>query len=113
MNANNRQVGGNHYKTDSDIQHWDVVYMIFGGDYLLGNASKYMARVGKKGDLTKSIEDLEKAVHYLEKKKEKLKFELEKHNHAVHINLHNNLAPLIVRTVDEDGSPTSAYVHQD
>lgn len=72
MKANERQVGGNHYRTPEGIQHWDLVYMIFGGDYLLGNASKYMARILKKGDINKSIEDLDKAMHYLAKKREHL-----------------------------------------
>lgn len=72
MKANERQVGGSHYQTPEGIQHWDLVYMIFGGDYLLGNASKYMARIGKKGGVEKSIEDIDKAIHYLAKKREHL-----------------------------------------
>ena len=67
MSANQKQVGGSHYKTENDIQHWDVVYLIFGGDYLLGNASKYMARIGKKGGPEKAVEDIDKAIHYLQK----------------------------------------------
>lgn len=91
--ANMRQVGGSHYQTPNGVQHWDVVYLIFNGDYLLGNASKYMARIGRKGDVSKSIEDLEKAMHYLEKKREHLIQELKKQ--------------------DECGDATSAYVNQD
>lgn len=72
MSANDKQVGGSHYRTESNIQHWDVVYEVFGGDYLVGNATKYLARLGKKGDIQKSIEDLDKAVHYLQKKREML-----------------------------------------
>lgn len=71
------------------MQHWDLVYLVFGGDYLLGNASKYMARLGKKGDLAKSIEDLDKAIHYLAKKREILQAEL------------------------DSGEPTVGYVNQD
>ena len=48
------------------------MYEVFGGDYLVGNATKYLARLGKKGDIQKSIEDLDKAVHYLQKKREML-----------------------------------------
>lgn len=70
--ANEYQVGGNHYQTACGVQHWDVVYLIFNGDYLLGAASKYMARVGKKGNAAKAVEDIEKAIHYLEKKRELL-----------------------------------------
>lgn len=96
--ANQKQIGGNHYRTDSDIQHWDVVYLVYGGDYLLGNASKYMARIGKKGDITKSIEDLEKAVHYLQKKLEHLVAELKKQDAAQDCG---------------EGGPTAGYVNQD
>lgn len=71
MAANERQVGGDHYQTEGDLQHWDIVYLIYGGDYLLGNASKYMARVGKKGDSREEwLEDIDKAIHYLQKKRE-------------------------------------------
>lgn len=77
MNANQKQVGGNHYKTEAGVQHWDLVYLIFGGDYLLGNASKYMARIGKKGGPEKAVEDIDKAMHYLQKKREHLLAELE------------------------------------
>lgn len=76
MSANERQVGGNHYRTESDVQHWDMVYAVFGGDYLVGNATKYLARLGKKGDVEKSIEDLDKAIHYLQKKREMLSADL-------------------------------------
>lgn len=78
MSANDKQVGGTHYKNESGLQHWDLVYMIFGGDYLLGYASKYMARLGKKGGLEKDLEDLEKAIHCLEKKREMIYAELTK-----------------------------------
>ena len=78
MKANQHQIGGNHYQTENKLQHWDAVYEIFGGDYLIGNATKYLARLGKKGDENKSIEDLEKAIHYLEKKLELMKNSLPK-----------------------------------
>src|SRR6266576_2674736 len=58
---NDRQVGGDHYKTKSGIQHWDL----FGPDYLIGYATKYM-RWWKKG----GVQDLEKAIHVVEKLKE-------------------------------------------
>ena len=60
QSANDRQVGGEHYKTGGD-QHWDL----FGLDYLIGYATKYM-RWRKKG----GIQDLEKAIHVIEKIKE-------------------------------------------
>lgn len=88
MSANDKQIGGNHYGPGAVVQHWDVVYLIFGGDYLLGNASKYMARAGKKGGPEKAIEDIDKAIHYLQKKREHL-------------------------VQDRDFGATTAYVNQD
>lgn len=61
MSANERQVGGDHYKGAS-MEHWDFVIM--GGlGYLRGCASKYVYRWKDKGGLS----DLKKAGHYIEK----------------------------------------------
>ena len=49
MNANSRQVGGAHYKNDTVPDHWDVVIAL-NWDYLIGNATKYLWRLGRKGD---------------------------------------------------------------
>ncbi len=62
--ANERQVGGEHYKTDG-LQHWDL----FGPDYLIGYATKYM-RWRKKG----GVQDLLKAIHVVEKLREVLPY---------------------------------------
>ncbi len=59
--ANDRQVAGDHYKTDG-LQHWDMVQM-FELDYFQGQITKYLFRWRKKN----GIEDLQKALHYLEK----------------------------------------------
>ncbi len=60
MKASERQVGGNHYK--SEYQHWDWAIDIRLG-YLESAASKYITRWrGKNG-----VQDVEKAIHYLEK----------------------------------------------
>ena len=69
MSANDKQVGGSHYKGNGDLQHWDVVIAL-NWDYLLGAATKYLWRLGRKGDADKAIEDIGKAIHYLEKKRE-------------------------------------------
>ena len=67
-----------HYNSvPSHLQHWDVVHQM-GWDYYLGCATKYIWRAGKKksaamDDKTKEIQDLEKAVVYLNKKIEILK----------------------------------------
>ena len=58
--VNDRQVGGKHYK--SSYQHWDFVYDV-GFDYYEGCATKYLTR--RKGSRK---EDLEKAVHFLQKR---------------------------------------------
>jgi|TARA_B110000977_G_C10980485_1_gene455935 hypothetical protein len=55
-----RQVGGNHYKEKS-IQPWDVIDAFDLGFYE-GNVLKYLLR-----DKGNKKEDLEKAIHYLEK----------------------------------------------
>jgi hypothetical protein len=60
--ANSRQVGGNHYRTEHGIQHWDLVAM-FQWDYFQGQIIKYLMRWKKKG----GVQDLEKARHYLDK----------------------------------------------
>jgi len=61
--ANEKQVGGNHYKTA--IQLWDFVLANNIG-FLEGNAIKYIVRHKQKN----GIEDINKAIHYLEKLKE-------------------------------------------
>lgn len=88
MSANEKQVGGRHYK-DTEYQHWDVVYER-GWCYLVGAATKYLWRLGRKGDEAKKLEDVEKAIHYLEKKAEQLRAELE----------------------SEEGGPTRNYISQ-
>ena len=59
--ANERQVGGAHYK-DKAIQPWDFIASNKLG-YLEGNIIKYVSRWQEKG----GIEDLRKARHYLDK----------------------------------------------
>lgn len=68
MAANERQVGGVHYKVS--YEHWDFV-LACGMQYLEANSTKYIARKDKKG---KEVEDLEKALHYVEKAAENATF---------------------------------------
>ena len=76
--ANDKQVGGTHYATDNVPQHWDIV-IAMGWDYLVGNATKYIWRLGKKNtSVAGQIEDIDKAIHYLEKKREVLHREYKK-----------------------------------
>jgi hypothetical protein len=66
------------------------VVAALGWDYYIGNATKYLWRMGKKGDANKAVEDITKAIHYLEKKRE-----------------------LMILDLDMNGEPTSAYTNQD
>lgn len=66
MTIRSVQVGGTHYKTKT-TQPWDAMQAWMSAEqfegYLRGNVIKYMARYKDKGGL----EDLKKALHYLEK----------------------------------------------
>lgn len=62
MQANDKQIGGTHYKCYGDVQPWDVVAKWNLG-YLEGTALKYIARWKDKG----GIDDIKKAIHFLEK----------------------------------------------
>lgn len=65
--ANTRQVGGNHYSNDG-LQHWDLL-LLFNWDYFQGQVTKYLMRWRHKNKL----QDLEKALHFLEKYVEAVK----------------------------------------
>jgi DNA-directed RNA polymerase subunit RPC12/RpoP len=60
-NPNDRQIGGDHYKTGGE-EHWDRVNRL-GLDYFQAAITKYVERCWKKN----GVEDLEKAQHFLEK----------------------------------------------
>lgn len=60
--ANERQIGGTHYKVEGAVEHWDIVAQ-WGLDYFQGQITKYVMRWKKKG----GIQDLEKARHFLDK----------------------------------------------
>lgn len=61
MDANERQVAGDHYRRQR-IQHWDYV-AANGLDYFQGQITKYVSRWRDKG----GVQDLEKAMHFLQK----------------------------------------------
>lgn len=61
MSANDKQVGGDHYKVGGE-EHWDRVHRL-GLDYFQAAITKYVERAHKKN----GVQDLEKAAHYLEK----------------------------------------------
>ena len=59
--ANEKQVGGKHYQQQK-IQHWDYV-AANDLDYFQGQITKYVSRWKSKN----GVEDLKKALHFLEK----------------------------------------------
>ena len=63
MNANDKQIAGNHYQTSGSIQHWDYCDA---NDvpYLESACTKYVLRWRQKNGL----QDLLKAQHYLQKR---------------------------------------------
>lgn len=71
------QVGGSHYR-DLEYEPFDVIEDWSRGwptpftTYLIGNAMKYLARLGRKGDADKAREDLDKAIHYLQEARRRL-----------------------------------------
>ena len=71
MSANDRQVGGSHYKNGGE-EHWDRVDRL-GLDYFQGQITKYVER----WKLKNGIQDLEKASHFLDKYIELQKAKLE------------------------------------
>lgn len=64
MSTRDYQIGGTHYQRT--IQPWDIIET-YDLNFWEGNAIKYICR--QKGD---RIEDLKKAVHYLEHEIERL-----------------------------------------
>jgi len=57
---NRRQVGGMHYGGGT-YQHWDLMIDTIGPGYLVGCATKYLARAKNP------LQDTDKAIHYIEK----------------------------------------------
>jgi hypothetical protein len=62
MSADDIQHGGTHYKQFKDFEPWNVI-TAWNLGYLDGTALKYIARWRHKN----GIEDLQKAVHFLQK----------------------------------------------
>jgi hypothetical protein len=65
LKATNTQVGGNHYR-DLKIQVSDYIYEN-NLNWYQGNAIKYISRYNRKSkDTAKQLEDLKKAIHYIQ-----------------------------------------------
>ena len=61
-----------HYQTSAGLEAIDVIEAFFHDNFHLGNAFKYLARAGKKGDY---VEDLRKSIWYLQR-------EIDRHSDA-------------------------------
>jgi hypothetical protein len=68
MDANDRQVGGTHYRQAAGVpQHWDLA-IAYGWDAFQYQITKYVMRwKDKHATPEKRLEDLKKAQHFLEK----------------------------------------------
>ena len=58
-----------HYQTPNGLEAIDVIEAFFHDNFHLGNAFKYLARAGKKGDY---VEDLRKSVWYINREIERV-----------------------------------------
>lgn len=109
MSADDKQVGGVHYSAPTaELQHWNVVAAL-GWDYFIGNATKYLWRLGKKGGAEKAVEDIGKAIHYLEKKRELLEEALREERRAKPLYPSSFIAQA---SMHEEGEPGPGYVDQ-
>jgi hypothetical protein len=77
IRANDLQIGGAHYKQFKGMEPWDVITG-WGLGYLDGTALKYIARWKYKN----GVEDLKKAVHFLQKAIEVIEDEQSPINHT-------------------------------
>lgn len=64
-------VSGGAPERTADLQSWDLLDALFPDNPHLWNAGKYLTRLGRKGDSSKRLEDLRKALSYLERAIEK------------------------------------------
>ena len=58
-----------HYQTSAGLEAIDVIEAFFHDNFHLGNAFKYLARAGKKGDY---VEDLRKSIWYINREAERV-----------------------------------------
>lgn len=103
-NVNSYQVGGTHYKTSNNYQHWDFV-IDCELDYLSGCMTKYVARWRNvfENNPEKALEDLEKSKHYIEKAKAKIKKKIRGNSKSMNLflsNLNTNDANFIQQVLE-------------
>jgi len=114
MSANDKQVGGDHYVKTGE-QHWDRMWRLYGRGYFIGCATKYAERYHLKN----GKQDLEKAIHFLQKLIELEYPEADEQltartNQPTHVFTYGDKVAM-VRTREEayEGDATRAYVAQD
>lgn len=109
MNANDRQVGGDHYNKEGE-QHWDRIYRLYGRGYFVGCATKYIERYHLKN----GKQDLEKAIHFIQKLME-LEYPLTEEAPYPNERPIVNKLRKAVRLQEEayEGEATRAYIAQD
>ena len=94
MAANDKQIGGSHYKKGGE-EHWDRQWRLYGRGYFVGCITKYVERYHEKN----GVQDLQKAQHFLEKL----------------IELENRAADRSCTSISahDDAEPAAGYVDQD
>lgn len=94
MAANDKQIGGSHYKKGGE-EHWDRQWRLYGRGYFVGCITKYVERYHEKN----GVQDLQKAQHFLEKL----------------IELENRAADrkCVSISARDDAEPTAGYIDQD
>ena len=101
MSANEKQIGGDHYKAPGKLEHWDIVAM-HDLDYFQGQITKYVMRWKKKYNTPEArLNDLRKALHVLEK--------------YIELNTPKATVPdsPVGKSLSEYEEKTSAYLHDD
>jgi hypothetical protein len=126
MKANERQVGGSHYKHNDLPEHWDLA-IIYGWDCFQYQITKYIMRWKKKhATHAERLEDLKKARHFLDKYIENAdSYDRKDHpyipdlddkvDEAVRILQAGGAKPekVFIPPLDKSGEPGEDYVDQD
>lgn len=89
--ANDKQIGGDHYRKTDGEQHWDRHARMYGAGYFIGCATGYIERCLEKGH---AVEDLEKAAHFCQKLAELIKAGIIKPNNTEDPHCHPQDVPI-------------------
>ena len=111
MSANDKQVGGDHYKTGGE-EHWDRAWRL-SYDPFQYIITKWVERWREKG----GVEDLKKAQHAIEKYLELVSHDLSECNCPARDNgtsvVHYPSCPAWRTFKDEGAEPDGRYTNQD